>query len=167
MEGERALKDSKKSNKKDGWVVAIGIFKVIKAALLIALGIGLTQLFHRDVSDALESWIRRLNVDTLNPVVQTFPEKVEKMGAGKLGLLCAGSFVYAGLFMTEGVGLLWQKTWAEYLTIIITASFLPYEIYEIVAKGSGTFKIVLLAGNVAILIYLIWRVVKDRRKRKA
>lgn len=160
----------KEKKKKDKWVLAIGVFKVVKAALLIALGIGLTRLFHQDISDDLEGWVRRLNLDTLNPVFQTFPEKFERMSQGKLGIFCAGSFVYAGLFLTEGFGLVRQKRWGEYLTIIITASFLPYEIYEIVKKGHGAFKIGLLVGNVAILVYLIWRVVKDRKgggKREA
>ncbi len=62
----------------------------------------------------------------------------------------------AALFATEGIGLLMQKRWAEYFTSIVTASFIPLEIYEI-ARRPGALKIALLAVNAIIVIYLIWR----------
>jgi uncharacterized membrane protein (DUF2068 family) len=68
------------------------------------------------------------------------------------------------LFLTEGVGLLMRKRWGEIVTIIITGSFLPFEIYHLVEKGFSVFKILLLLGNVAVLIYLIWRVKHEKKK---
>ena len=35
------------------------------------------------------------------------------------------------LFLVEGVGLWLLKRWAEWLTVIITSSLVPIEIYEI------------------------------------
>jgi uncharacterized membrane protein (DUF2068 family) len=56
---------------------------------------------------------------------------------------------------TEAVGLWKERRWAEYLTAVATAGFLPFEIIELSKKVSplkvGTFVV-----NIAILVYLIW-----------
>jgi uncharacterized membrane protein (DUF2068 family) len=59
--------------------------------------------------------------------------------------------------LTEGAGLALRRRWAEYFTIIITASFLPLEIYELVHRVTGV-KVVVMAINLAILVFLIARV---------
>jgi len=38
----------------DGLIRLIAIFKLLKAGLLIALGIGLFKLLHKDIGNALE-----------------------------------------------------------------------------------------------------------------
>ena len=154
----------KKEGKRDGWLLAIGSVKIFKAALLIALGIGALKLLHGNIAEQVERWIHRLNVDTDNPFFRTFPEKIKGMSPEKVSLLGAGAFVYAGLFMTEGIGLLMRKRWGEWFTVIITSSFLPIEIYELV-KEFTVFKVLLLVGNVVVAIYLIWRLKKDKKKK--
>jgi len=61
---------------------------------------------------------------------------------------------------TEGIGLLLRRRWAEYFTIIMTALFLPLEIYEIVEKVTLT-RVVVLIINAAIVWYLVQRVRKS------
>jgi uncharacterized membrane protein (DUF2068 family) len=63
--------------------------------------------------------------------------------------------------LTEGVGLALRKTWAEYLTIISTASLLPLEVYEI-AKRADAARIVVLLANIAIVVYLVMEVRRTR-----
>jgi uncharacterized membrane protein (DUF2068 family) len=154
-----------KAGKRDKWLLVIAIFRLIKAVLLLALAIGAIRLIFGDAAEELERWIRRVNVDINNPVLQAFPAKIDAMTPRKLSLVSAGAFVYSALFFTEGTGLLLQKRWAEYFTSIITASFIPFEIYELVVKGFSAFKIVLLLANIAIVIYLVWRLKHERKKR--
>jgi uncharacterized membrane protein (DUF2068 family) len=82
------------------------------------------------------------------------PSQIKKIGLG--------SFVYAGLFLTEGIGLWLMKRWAEWFTIFITGSLIPVEIYEI-HRHSTALKMAVLAVNVVTVAYLIYRV----RKRPA
>jgi uncharacterized membrane protein (DUF2068 family) len=70
--------------------------------------------------------------------------------------ISAGTFVYAGLFSVEGVGLLLRKRWAEYFTGIATASLIPMELYEL-AKHPSVAKLGVISVNVAIVWYLIAR----------
>lgn len=145
-----------KAGKRDKWLLVIAIFRLIKAVLLLALAIGAIRLIFGDAAEDLERWVRRLNVDIKNPFLQAFPDKLDSMTPRKLSLVSAGAFIYSALFFTEGIGLLLQKRWAEYFTSIITASFIPFEIYELVVKGFSAFKLVLLLANIAIVVYLIW-----------
>jgi len=152
-----------KNQKRDKWVLLIGIVKVIKAVLLVALGIGAIRLLDGNIANELEQWVRRLNLDASNPFFETFPSKIEALTPRKISMLSGGAFLYAGLFLTEGTGLLLRKRWGEYFTIISTASFLPIEIYEMIAKEFNAFKLVLLIANIAVVIYLIWHL---RHKKK-
>jgi uncharacterized membrane protein (DUF2068 family) len=153
-----------KSAKRDKWLLLIAVLKVVKAVMLLAVAIGAFGLIHRDIADELYRWIRRLNLDTQTPFLQTLPAKIESLTPGKLTLVSISTFVYSGLFFTEGIGLFLQKRWAEYFTVVITASFIPFEIYELAAKEFSVFKLVLLLANVAILIYLIWRLKHESKK---
>jgi len=155
----------KEKEKRDKWLVLIGFFKVLKAVLLVALAVGAIKLLDGSLGGTLERWIQRLNTDAKNPLLDALLSKLQSVSPRKLSFLCAGAFVYAGLFSTEGIGLLLQKRWAEYFTIIITGSFLPFEIYELVAKEFNVFKLALLLGNVAVVIYLIWHL-KHRKKQR-
>lgn len=66
-------------------------------------------------------------------------------------------FCYAALLPTEGMGLLWRQHWAEYLTILVTASLIPVEVYEAVQLLMAT-RLVVLGLNGAVVWYLIRRV---------
>lgn len=63
--------------------------------------------------------------------------------------------VYAAVEGIEAVGLWYQRRWAEYLTFLVTASLLPFEIYEI-ANRTTPLKIVAFVINVAVVIYLLY-----------
>ncbi|MFZ1008945.1 MAG: DUF2127 domain-containing protein [Candidatus Sulfotelmatobacter sp.] len=140
----------------------IAVFKFLKAASLIALGVGAFRLLHRDLGGVLDHWIRALRFDpgqhyldiALAKASDVTPEQIRKVGVG--------SFIYAALFLTEGTGLWLRKRWAEWLTVIITSSLVPVEIYEIY-RHPGWVKVVVLALNAAIIVYLIYHI----RSRKA
>src|SRR5215475_7985664 len=120
----------------DRWIILIGAFKLIKAALLIAAGIGILKLLHKDVGEVVEHWINILRIDPDNRLVHSFLVKVFSVDDRRLKAIGVGTFCYAGLFLTEGSGLLLRKRWAEYFTIVVTGSFLPLEVYELVKHAS-------------------------------
>jgi uncharacterized membrane protein (DUF2068 family) len=141
----------------DGLLRLIAIFKFFKAALLIALGVGLFRLLHRDIGDVLESWSKALRLDPGSNFVNLALEKAAHVSPGLVKKLGLGSFLYAGLFLAEGTGLWLRKRWGEWLTVILTSSLVPVEIYEI-HRHPSYVKVVVLALNVAIVIYLIYHI---------
>jgi uncharacterized membrane protein (DUF2068 family) len=139
----------------DGLIRLIAAFKFLKAALLIALGVGLFKLLHKDVGDVLEHWCEALRLDPGRHFVNLALEKAAHVSPAQVKKLGLGSFLYAGLFLTEGTGLWMRKRWGEWLTVIITSSLVPVEVYEIYRHFSYV-KVGVLALNVAIVIYLIY-----------
>jgi uncharacterized membrane protein (DUF2068 family) len=145
----------------DRWIRLIGLFKLFKAALLIATGIGILKLLHKDVADVVMHWIDVFRVDPDNRWVQALLVKTFGLDDHKLKELSVGTFGYAALFFTEGTGLLLRKGWAQYFTIIVTSSLLPIEVYEWVRHPTAG-KVVVILANIAIVVYLIIRVKRER-----
>ena len=135
----------------------IAIFKLLKAIALIAIGVGALKLLHRDVFITLEHWIVMSGLDPGNRWVERGIEKVSNLSHAKVRGLGIVSFIYAGLFLTEGIGLWLMKRWAEWFTIIITSSLVPVEIYEL-CRHPTTSKILVLIINIAVVVYLVYRI---------
>lgn len=144
------------AERNDRLVAFIGAFKLVKAVVLGALGIGgllgLPEEFVRPALRALQ-WtgamsghhtMRRAVVKLLSQSDQT------------LRTLAIAGLCYAAVFAVEGVGLILRRPWAEWLTVVVTASFMPVEIYELV-RHPGAGKVVALAINAAIVAYLVGR----------
>jgi uncharacterized membrane protein (DUF2068 family) len=141
----------------------IALFKLFKALLLIAAGIGAIRLLHKDLASAALHWVQVLRVDPDNRYIHGILVRIFRVTPKQLRELSVGTFVYAGLFLTEGMGLLLRKHWAEYFTIITTGAFIPLEIYE-VARHFTVVKVVVTVINVLIVWYLVARV-RSRSKR--
>jgi uncharacterized membrane protein (DUF2068 family) len=71
-----------------------------------------------------------------------------------LHLLGGVLLAYGVIEGIEAVGLWYQQRWAEYLTFLVTASLLPFEIYEIVHRTTP-FKLIAFVINVAVVVYLL------------
>lgn len=135
------------------WIIAT--FKLLKACALIALGFGALKLLHKDVAAVVEHWINVFQVDPRNHFINLLVTKLAHWDDRRLKELSVGTFIYAGIFLVEGVGLALRKRWAEYFTIITTSSLLPIEIYEL-ARRASVGRSLALAINVAVLAYLIF-----------
>ena len=132
----------------------IAAFKLLKGFALLAIGIGALKLAHKDVAALVEHWINVFQVDPHNHFIDKLLEKLAVLDDRRLKELSAGTFLYAAIFFTEGIGLALRKRWAEYFTIITTASLLPIEIYELVKRASLGRGFALLI-NLAVVAYLV------------
>jgi len=139
----------------------IAVFKFLKSAMLIALGVGAFKLLHKDVGGVVEHWVEALRLDPGNRFVDAALMKASLLRPEQIKKLGLGSFLYAALFLTEGTGLWLRKPWGEWLTVIITSSLVPVEIYEIYRHPSWV-KAGVLVINVAIVGYLIYQI-RSRR----
>ncbi|AXC10855.1 hypothetical protein ACPOL_1509 [Acidisarcina polymorpha] len=139
------------------WLVLIGVLKLLKALLFIMLGVGALHLLHKDLVDLLAHLIVALRFDPENHFVNLVLEKVALISPHRLREISIAIFCYAGLDIIEGTGLALEKTWAEYLTLIITASFLPWELFEIIRHVTW-LKVILLILNTVVVIYLVFHV---------
>jgi uncharacterized membrane protein (DUF2068 family) len=132
----------------------IAVFKFLQGLLLAAAAIGLLQLLHKDVDEVVEGWVNMVRCDPENEIIAAVLAKLNLLDDHKLRQLSGLTFIYAGLFLTEGTGLFLGKRWAEFLTAVATASFIPVELYELWRHYSGA-KVALVVVNVAIVWFLV------------
>jgi uncharacterized membrane protein (DUF2068 family) len=146
----------------DNWVIRlIALFKLLKGVLLIAVGMGALHLLHKDLASVVEHWVALLGLDPGNRYVDRALQKVGNLTPNQIKRFGVGSFIYAGLFLTEGVGLWLLKRWAEWFSVIITSSLLPIEVYEI-HRHPSPIKVLVLILNIAVVGYLVYRIRDER-----
>jgi uncharacterized membrane protein (DUF2068 family) len=143
-------------------LVLIGVFKLLKAALLVLAALGLFTVAKDHSAWPIERWIAWLRVDPNNHLIHAALNKVLGIDTPKLEALSVGTLVYAVVFTVEGCGLLLAQRWAEYLTVGVTISFLPIEIYEI-AQEPSVGKAVTIVINVAVVVYLWLKLRRDKK----
>jgi len=150
-----------RSGHRDLGITLIAVFKFVKALLLFTIALGALGLVRGGVPHASERLLSMLSSGTERRVTQAALSRITSMGPTRIAALGVGAFLYAALFLVEGTGLWLQRRWAEYLTVVATASFIPFEIYEVARRVTAT-RIVALVVNLATLVYLIVRL---RRRR--
>jgi len=143
-------------------LLLIGVLKVLKALALLVVGVGLLSMLHRDVAQAVRHWIEFFRLDSHARLIDELLAKVAGISHRTMRRLGVGTLLYATVFGIEGIGLLFGKTWAEYMTAGVTVSFLPIEVYELSAHPSATKALVTLI-NLAVVIYLVMEI---RRRRE-
>lgn len=134
----------------------IAAFKLLKGLALLVVGIAVHVVARREAIEA-QDWIDLLRVDPHGHYLHRLLALLPSIDAHKLHQLSIGTFTYSALFLTEGIGLALRKRWAEFLTIISTAGFIPLEVYEIFHRP-GFLKVLLLLVNLAVVAYLIFEI---------
>jgi uncharacterized membrane protein (DUF2068 family) len=139
----------------------IAVLRLFKAALLIVVGVGALKLVHSDLPAILEKWVTMSGLDPGSRYVGRILLQAAALTPNKIKDLAVGSFIYAALFLTEGVGLWLMKRWAVWFSIIITSSLVPVEIYEIHRHPTWA-KVLVLAINIAVVGVLLYRIRAER-----
>ena len=147
----------------------IALYKMLKVLLLLAIAYGEVRLSDASLFAKLVSWASARPFGLEHQVVAQLLEWFSGLSASRVHALRMVTLAYAAVFAVEGVGLWMQKRWAEWLTTIITASLIPLEVWELVAKPT-IGKAMVLVANAAIVASLVWHVRskgKTQRRRTA
>jgi len=140
----------------------ISVFRLAKALVLVAVALGALHLLDRAVAARVHTALDALPFVARHPAVEEATTKVTGASRKHLEIAAWVGLGYAALFATEGVGLWLQRVWAEYLTIVATTSFIPFEVYELTRRFTP-IRLGALVVNVAIVAYLVVRRVRAGR----
>ena len=139
---------------KNGKFLKFIIIQRLSTGILeLILSLGVLSFLNRDIEKVAAGIAMYLNLDMENKYIQQLIGKAAMVKNGTI-LGVSGSLLLLGaLAVTEGYGLHLRRRWAEWLTVISTSAFIPFEIYEIV-KGVSAVEIAILILNLAIVYYL-------------
>ena len=140
---------------RDSGLFLIGLFKLAKAIFFIGISLGALHFIHHSLYVTVDRIVAYLRVDPESHLVNLLLERVGTVTHHKLRVFSIGSSLYAILCITEATGLLLRKVWAEYFTLWLSVSFIPWELYELVRHPS-TWRVAILLTNLLVVAYLVW-----------
>jgi uncharacterized membrane protein (DUF2068 family) len=121
---------------------------------LLGLAVAAFALAHSDLHALGTDLVRWLGIDPARPSVEHALAKLTGLSHRRVEIIGCGAVAYSGVMVLEAWGLHHRRVWAEWLTVIVTSSLIPVEIYEL-AKHATLGKVIALVVNVAIVIYLL------------
>lgn len=145
--------------------LGIIVFKYLKGAAFLLLGIVALRIARLSNHSEPMEIARLLGVDSGKLVVQNLSAVLSAFTSRQVQAIGAASLLLGFVFATEGTFLALRIWWAPYLTIVLTALGIPPELIEIARRPHSGRRYLLLAINVAILVYL-WRRRNEFRSSK-
>jgi uncharacterized membrane protein (DUF2068 family) len=136
-------------------LIAIG--KLLKSVAFIGGAVLLARLLHAPDLAAMIDACLTLHSDPQGEHLQQAITWVTGIPHGQLMLVAAGMNVYAAVYLIEGLGLWFDRPWAEWLTVIATALFIPGELEHLIHQPSVGICLTLLL-NLAVVLFLGWRI---------
>jgi uncharacterized membrane protein (DUF2068 family) len=147
----------------------IAVIKLVKAALLLATSYGLYKLLNPDLVDHLHEWLNSLTDTFERRLLERGLDWIDELGTARMHGILVVTGVYTTILLTEGIGLWLHKIWAEWLTVLASASLIPFQLWHLFFGKSHSPLAVLAATalNVIIVIYLARQLLQTYRQRRA
>ncbi len=139
----------------DRAVHAVAFGAVAVAAIAIDRNIGSIHSWAHGMLDSLDQAQHGSGGVSTHGLTAALLTRLATLRPSSLTTLAVFAIVYAVISSFEAVGLWREKRWAEYLTALATAGFLPLEIHELL-KRITFVRVFALLVNLAILVYLVW-----------
>src|SRR5262249_46255576 len=134
---------------------AVTMVEGAKGTVVLLAGIGMLNLLHRDVAQIAARLISRMHLNPARRIPEIFLKAAAQVNDGRLRTLAGFACVYAGIRFLQAYGLWHERRWAEWLTIVTAALYLPLEFGEIYVHCTW-IKLVATGINLLILAYLIY-----------
>ncbi len=147
----------------DRGLLVIGIFKLMKAVFFVSIAAGAMHFIHHDLGQTLDRLVAFLRFDPENRFVSLVLGKADLVTHHRIRQFSMLTAAYALLCSVEGIGLMLRKVWAEYLTLWLSAMFIPWELYELFHHRT-VVRVGILLTNLVITLYLVWLL---RRKKSS
>jgi len=137
----------------------IALYKFAKTLLLTAVGLGALKLLQPSTTARIDQWAADLAARHERHAVVRALAWASGLHPRRLEAIAIGAFLFAALFLVEGTGLWLGRRWAQYLTVVATMLFIPYEIFglAVAATLSRATVLVLNVGIVVLLVYHLRR----------
>ena len=144
---------------------AVAGLEFFKGIFVVLMGICALALVHKDTWLIAESLLSLLHVSTDRRPAQMFLDFADSITDARLWAAARIAFAYAALRFTEAYGLWKERTWAEWVAFVSGTLLLPLEVRELF-RGITFWRCALLIGLLAIICYMLYVIVENRRERR-
>jgi uncharacterized membrane protein (DUF2068 family) len=129
------------------------------------MGFCALALVHKDVWVIAESLLTLLHISTDRRSAQVFLDFADNVTDARLWAAARIAFAYAALRFSEAYGLWKERTWAEWVAFVSGTLLLPLEVRELF-RGVTLLRCSLFVGNVAVVVYMLYIILANRRERR-
>ena len=143
---------------------AVAGLEFFKGLFVVLMGICALTLLHKDTWLIAESLLSLLHISTDRRYAQVFLDFADNITDARLWAAARIAFTYAAMRFTEAYGLWRQRTWAEWVAFVSGTLLLPFEVRELF-RGVTFWRCALLIGNLAIVCYMLYVILENRRER--
>src|SRR6266496_1849482 len=144
---------------------AVALFEFFKGSFVILMGFCALALVHKDTWLIAQSLLALFHISTDRRSAQLFLDFADNVTDARLWAAARIAFAYAALRFTEAYGLWRERTWAEWIAFVSGTLLLPFEVRELL-RGVTFLRCGLLVGNLAIVCYMLYVILVNRRERR-
>lgn len=140
------------------WIAAERGFRSI---VLLSVGIVLLANPHTNWASEITHLAQRLGLNPKENWIQKVVEKVSRISPNQGVIFGLAAIGYGVLEGAESYGLWTRRRWGEWLTVIATSLLFIPEVWAL-TKSATLLTVGALLVNIAVVVYLLWRL---RRRR--
>jgi uncharacterized membrane protein (DUF2068 family) len=134
---------------------AIATLEASKGIVVVLIGCGLLTLLHRDVPATVEHILAHLHIHSDRRIGHAVVDAFAHVTDGRLWAIAGACLLYATTRFTEAYGLWNRRVWAEWFALLSGALYLPWEILQVLERGS-LLHWAILGVNLAIVLYMLY-----------
>lgn len=142
----------------------VALFEAAKGMVVLLAGFGVLLAVDHGVAPTIDALVRHLHLNPAKHVPRVFLDLMSNVTDRQLQALAAGALAYAVLRLAEAVGLWRARAWAEWLSIVSGAIYVPFELYGL-SHGVTPLRITMLLLNLGVVIYMLRALSLARRQR--
>ncbi len=154
------LEHSEARTRKDRLLPWIAAERGFRAVVLLAVGVVLVTHPHANWASEISRFAEHLGLDPKGNWFKKLIDKISKIKADQDVVFGVAALAYGLLEGVEAYGLWRRRRWAEWLTVLATSLLFIPEIWEL-SKSLTVLKLGALLANIAVVLYLIWRLRRD------
>lgn len=137
----------------------VAMFEAAKGAVVLLAGFGVLLALDHGVAPFADALVRHMHLNPAKEAPRIFLALLNDVSNRELQALAAGALAYAALRLAEAVGLWRARPWAEWLSVVSGALYVPFELYEL-SHGVTPLRLCMLLLNLGVVAYMalaLWR----------
>ena len=134
-----------------------------KGVLVLAAGLGLFALAHRDLQSIAEQLVRHLHLNPARHLPRIFLHLAANLSDRRLWLLASAAIVYSAVRFVEAYGLWHDWKWMKWFAILSGAIYLPAELGAVLYRFSWE-RLTVFGANLFVVAFILFQVVSERSR---
>src|SRR6266511_2957889 len=120
----------------------LALIEGAKGVLVLAAGLGLFALAHRDLQSVAEELVRHLHLNPARHLPRIFLHLAAQLSDRRLWLLASAAIAYSSVRFVEAYGLWHDWKWMKWFAVLSGGIYIPAELSEVIYRFSWTKLIV-------------------------